>query len=118
MMIRRYIRMCEEAEEIQEYWRKRGCQPDDEVLIYSNGKKVWLPTQEQLQRMVKPFFGDIKSLFRNFALWLLGRYSTVLPEEYIELFDTGNEVTLAFVMWEMYQKVWDDKDEKWVKGGE
>jgi len=78
---------------------------------------VWLPTQEQLQEMVKPFLGDEKNLLRNFALWLLGRYSSVISKEYIELFDTGNEVTLAFVMWERYQKVWDDEKEEWVKGG-
>ncbi|RKZ19684.1 hypothetical protein DRQ17_00465 [bacterium] len=146
MITERYIKMCEKAEEIQREWKPQegdfcivkgykkvfvvfqDAGVDDfgvPCLIAGHRcldkrQTIWLPTQEQLQEMVLEWYqkknlydvNDSNTLFlrlRNF--WMEGVY-----QEAILQFGTMNELLLAFVMWERYQKVWDDEKEEWVKG--
>ncbi len=95
--------------------------------LYENeqDKFFWLPTQEQLQGMVEDeilrgslgldYRGPCKrhiDLFWAFRFWFEKRAG----EGYIRTCTSMNELWLAFVMWEKYGKVWDDKKEEWVKG--
>jgi len=134
----RYIKMCEKAEEIQREWKpergdwcieKKGkplypllvveisfiyCS-DYGLSVFTEGgelRKVlqsdltWLPTQEQLQEMMG-FYPHTWGYFLFFIkeTGAFGKFSSM------------NELWLAYVMSEKYQKVWDDWKEEWVKGG-
>jgi hypothetical protein len=124
MITENYIKMCEKAEEIQKAWKPEladwfySKEIDDSVLILGFTKEsrkeirkgIWLPTQEQLQEMMIPTLGDD----------FLGCAPLVLNRKLEEsLFSNGiynwgtsyQELWLAFVIKEKYNKVWDG--EKW-----
>jgi len=125
-----YIKMCEKAVEIQEllkydqwykcipatsFWFDRDYQPgiriarQDWVVEYNN---IWLPRQDQLQEMVPqtpnislPIL-DVIMRFQEFAINL---YATS-PVNY--LFFSMEQIWLAFVMKEKYNKIWNGED--WI----
>ena len=122
MFTKQYIKMCEKAKELRKRWKPK--EKDfyfntfhNEILCYPAGarsitKKEDIPlwSQEQLQEMVKAkemCWQD--SLIYSFTEWY--------DENYLgsNLFNSMNELWLAFVMWELYKKKWDG--EKWVKEG-
>ena len=90
-------------------------------------KPIYLPTQEQLQEMILPIFlkrfstthalrNDSSFIYRmiieKFQRWI-NRSSPSL-DEYMAMFSSLNELWLAFVMHEKYNKIWDGKDwKKW-----
>ena len=139
MITENYIKMCEQAEEIQKlmphiltsthlkgnifictdkynanyFWRMETLiDTGDEVgsSIYGPTKNIWLPTQEQLQAMVKD---------RSFHIW--GNFNSLFMTANTGNRDTHrvcwgeakslNELWLAFVMHEKYNKIW--TGEKW-----
>ena len=142
MITKNLINQCEQAEEIQKAWKPKmgdwvsynntiqvlDTQPVyNEVMLYYNDliinnaicdkkieihkhritkdKMFYLPTQEQLQEMIKlkhdPYCGALLSKFYD---WY--------NKNYISL-ESMNELWLAFVMKEKYNKIW--TGEKWVK---
>jgi len=135
-----YIKMCEKAEEIQGEWNepKEG----DYYLAFHNqrciagllaiwtGKEegilrlakqgkyfIWLPRQDQLQEMVS--FGP-PSQVHMIMDFMDSNYWKEIAEDGIEeytspeeIFDTWEQLWLAFVMKEKYGKVWDG--ENWIK---
>jgi len=135
----KYIKMCSKATEIQEIKKNAGyyvsgdfvyCDNIDIIHIasYEEGfainesapidinfpfsgkllKTVFLPRQDQLQEMVIP--EEVSSNWdwmRKFILKTGSRY-------YID-FSSFEQLWLAFVMKEKYNKVWDEKQEDWVK---
>ena len=136
----KYIKMCEKAEEIQkmrldkweegDYVFDKGY--DDVRLVFQNAKwlmgygiyMVWLPRQDQLQEMIWLRVPSKKP--RTLLIWLLN--SVVFPEDpptnkniadnenkYWEQFDSMEQLWLAFVMKEKFNKIWDDKKGEWVK---
>ena len=85
---------------------------------------IWLPTQEQLQEMILPIFlkrfstthalrNDSSFIYRmvieKFQRWV-NRGSPSF-DEYMAMFSSFNELWLAFVMKEKWNKKWDGK--KW-----
>lgn len=117
-----YIKMCEKSWEIQELSPRERHTTD----LYSMGsyvgtydqyrpeesryEAIWLPTQEDLQGMVSKYDdGTIRynayMLTRDASIWIweigAGKY------------DSMNQLWLAFVMKELYNKVWNG--EEWVK---
>ena len=135
-----YIDMCEKAVEIQKHeWREldvywcdamgggfgyyrtpmyaRTCDPFwHEIYGYHNGYRenriVWLPRQDQLQEMVSVPIGtfndnfwtileDLRDWGHNYAEF----------QQWIPL--SMEQLWLAFVMNEKYNKVWNGED--WVK---
>ncbi len=119
------ILMCEKAVEIQEKWDfttafnilydKKLNMSFLNVTLHVWGVKkdkeryVWLPSQHQLQGMVKrptPYF----MLRMIFDKCFPGGYE---PDRYYKEFESMEQLWLAFVMLEKYQKIWDDKN--WVK---
>ena len=129
MITKNYIKMCEGTKEIQcdrilgryefgdiyylESKHKHGGKfrfigsydgyDKDKELIE---KSVWLPTQEQLQEIISCNWHDV---FCKFLWWHSDNDKS--SEEFESMFTSMNEVWLAFVMKEKYQKTWTGK--KW-----
>ena len=145
----RYIKMCEQARELQEGWKPQkgdwyyaeggegefsvdtytdepavwkgriflvgnnyrdGYEHPDEYL--SADKRAWLPRQDQLLEMwlkwrTVPF--PIILVHLKF-FWEEGPYW-----DKIYTFASMEQFLLAFVMWQLYCKVWDEDKEDWVK---
>ncbi len=98
-----YILMCEKAEEIQKFY------PNDKISNFFSGNKleIWLPRQDQLQEMIVKAYGNCRwhKVFSSFLNWY-GDVNIVQIESMEQLW-------LAFVMKEKYQKTWSGKD--WIK---
>lgn len=133
MITDNYIKMCEQAEEIQKLCQyKKGdwvyfikpkkvtlrgvdelyCREEEiEALTRENknNELKWLPTQEQLQEMV-----DWKEYTISIE-WNSEPYKFYWKQDPLEMYgangDSLNEVWLMFVMHEKYHKVW--TGEKW-----
>ncbi len=142
MITKNYIKMCEQAEEIQKEW---GCKKGDwikyqnEIIVLKQGHLnleilekdyelyvhrinqddglvydekgnyfIWLPTQEQLQEMVKDSWADPSILLAEFYGWQVFIYPKFKDESITERW-------LAFVMKEKYSKIW--TGEEWIKEG-
>jgi len=123
-----YIKMCEKAEEIQEQARTNGIEYGDYIYVTATndfarytgevelvrGEKgykyapfgvIFIPRQDQLQEMV----GE------EYAINLLYQFHQYYNTKYREI--PGNwsveQLWLAFVMKEKYNKIWVDGN--WVK---
>ena len=140
-----YAKMCEKAWEIQQWWqpepfdinKKNKClgdvylhhcvdqwaddNPYDVIEVYfaqkiDKTRVVWLPRQDQLQEMLEFPTGSFKYNFWD-ALADLYEWSFSANwekfKDYIPL--SMEQLWLAFVMKEKYNKVWNG--EEWIKGG-
>lgn len=77
---------------------------------YSKVNLKWLPTQEQLQEIIKHNCyenNNFKSFISDFYYYLLDEY------ENIDKCESLNEAWISFYMHEKYHKIW--TGEKWVK---
>jgi len=130
-----YIEKYEKAKEIQKLWRpKIGDWFSDinyetgMIILFPITKKeklqfikdkFWLPTQEQLQEMILPAL-KIKynkywklNKMKRIANWFFRIFNCFLNEHSNIYSNNMNELWLAFVMYEKYNKIW--TGEKWVK---
>ena len=124
-----YIKMCEKAEEIQairplnpkQFTLHLGTQGIITRLAsfyyvynYKNRehKVWWLPRQDQLQDMVKR---GVKKFFPYNLLWRFYRAisSNAKDNIYKPEFTSMEQLWLAFVMKEKYNKIWNG--EEWIK---
>jgi len=123
-----YIKMCEKAVEIQEPWVISGRNIGDFYYnlhthhrdIWKAHNKlasdfdIWLPRQDQLQEMLFP---DITNM--NWILNKLIEFSGLRGIEsdsnvyYAKRFNSMEQLWLAYVMKEKYNKAWNGKD--WEK---
>ena len=137
MITENYIKMCEQAEEIQKVynpeahnhvWNGSICTyiPLDsykydkyteyghQYIYIADGylmNCIWLPTQEQLQEIT--FYqnnNDIPAMKRSMYLQLEVFTNWALKQQY--LYNTMNELWLAFVMKEKHSKAWNG--EEWI----
>ena len=119
MITDNYIKMCEQAKEIQKWWFPDICdlyydklEMETKPITFlaekiwlserSRGCNfIWLPIQEQLQEMIdsKPY--NLFYIFRHWYESSANIYKGI----------TWNELWFAFVMHEKYNKVW--TGEKW-----
>jgi len=88
-------------------------------------ENVWLPRQDQLQEIYRKFVEDelgqaepdTKLAFLNFVDWMHEQYIeesfTCVPTNN---FSSGEQLWLAFVMQECYEKKWNGED--WVTASE
>jgi len=91
------------------YW-DGGCVScvDYEYESYYKETDVWLPRQDELQDMVIGEYYGLVSMMEQFYHWAIGELErSGFPKTSIE------QLWLAFVMKENYNKVWDG--ENWVK---
>lgn len=114
---KKYIKTCEKAKEIQDNWEILN-----EDYVYNKiwnisricmdgfnlGSCVWLPRQDQLQDMIK----WNKKWYKGAYLYpLIDFYESFAGNQWESL----EQLWLAFVMYEKYQKIWDEEKEEWVK---
>ena len=123
MITENYIKMCEQAEEIQKVWRKpfknylgdlfwkgkeylmipEACSFVTEIMFEPDDNCIWLPTQEQLQEIIGNQFVSLDGKISRLATIFL------ISNDQI----SWNEFWLMYVMHEKYNKFW--TGEKWVK---
>jgi len=130
----KYVKMCKEAKEIQEYKKKTKWQKGDlrywNKMFFSKVEKIyiiteftynefeegmiWLPRQDQLQE-----FLDKNDKYINMHD---GLHIMRFLEEFINFIDITmtkyesiEQFLLAFIMWRFYYKTWNKKKEKWEK---
>lgn len=123
--------MCEQAEEIQRAWLPiigDLCIHNHNIQWLLRFKKdidridknidKWLPTQEQLQEMIN--WDSVIQKSQCNQMWKKNYREGVMLVELIDFYRMAinrqndfNEVWLAFVMKEKYNKIW--TGEKWVK---
>lgn len=130
-----YIEMCEQAEEIQKLWEpKKGdwlyWEVDKSVKLiitlhmieaikrfrtipihYTDNLEyhIWLPTQEQLQKLMpKTDIISLVEFIRNAELRYHDKFDKNTVGYFTGTFETLNELWLAFVMKERWGKIWVD----------
>ena len=80
--------------------------PDPEYLEDSEGVKIWLPCQDQLQEMVADQ-AEIAGIHVNIALlYRLVEFADTIHPEY----PTMEQLWLAFVMKKKFGKTWDGEN--------
>ena len=131
MITKSYIKMCEQAEEIQKTWRPKDC----DIFCYTKSREIgevcadnkkrtqkeydenlkhqfWLPTLEQLfemagKTMEYDFIGCMPLVLNQKIEKSLSKYG---------IYNWGlsyKEIVLKYIMEELYDKTWISK--KWVK---
>ena len=76
---------------------------------------IWLPTQGQLQKMLNEPY---ETLLREFIYWLddgLHDLCWNLDKQLLKQFTSIEQLWLAYIMWKKYNKIWNEKEQKWVK---
>ena len=122
-----YIKMCEKAEEIQlkHRWQSEDhgidCVGTPFVYCFACERliggpcpeyyrdSVWLPRQDQLQGMLPEFkakSGFVPSVAQHFADFVCSDKLYPFP------FETFEQSWLAYVMFELYHKVWNGQE--WI----
>jgi len=94
-----------------------GCSLEHDMYtfnkFYPRDEVVWLPYQHQIQEMIfdeNHPFSDIQNQLAE----LIHKLNEMdADEHYTWQFKTWEQLWLAFMMWQKYQKMWDG--EKWVK---
>ena len=121
-----YIKMCEKAKKIQKLRKKwqwgdfycetpiellnKGKLPSISLALSIDNKRyeneTWLPNQDQLQEMLGSYERIIDILYDHddYGFPLCNRYDD---------FTSMEQLWLAFVMKEKYNKIWNGKD--WIK---
>ena len=106
-----YIKMCWKAQEIQNTLPRNTDEAGESyidgttyILKYSAEYKtiVWLPRQDQLQEMIGSIPGNYK-LEPNSGYWAWA------------FAKTWEQLWLAFVMKEKFNKTWNDEKQEWIK---
>jgi len=121
-----YIKMCEQAWEIQEqnkfaYWGDGDTYYSpraQRVFMFTMGLgdvakshlpgEVWLPRQDQLQNMMRTKY-DLPNICVEFYCFISGRVpltNEIFANPIWETFTSMEQLWLAFVMQEKYGKVW------------
>ncbi len=112
-----YIKMCEKATEIQKLERVI---PDRVFKVCETYPyQIWLPRQDQLQEMLDT---DIFKILDRFISWI-GNWDCEINDYCvlngfrleIEEYKSMEQLWLAFVMKEKYNKVWNGKDWEVIK---
>ena len=140
MITKNYIKMCEQAEEIQkllsksrpakewkhshfvEKWRERNYRDieyEEFCLENLEGRIIiWLPTQEQLQELILKIFSPFTKAmkFVDFISNYIKLYQHTKNEKifWTDLYPIAlslNELWLMYVMYEKYHKIWTGR--KW-----
>ena len=98
----------------------------NEESYIKSSKCIWLPRQDQLQEMLGQYYAEqddgkvftphyIKVAFLDFVTWMGIQYH---PEPFVcvptNCFDSGEQLWIAFVMKEKYNKIWNGGE--WIGG--
>ncbi len=118
---KKYIKMCEEAGEIQELKKVRDVAHDfytDVDQCTTIWRTVWLPRQDQLQEMVLEYEDVVEKVqsLKDFIFIThkkIGQNSVWMTDSYIIALKSMEQLWLCFVMKEKFNKQW--KDGTWKK---
>ncbi len=106
-----YVRMCEQADDIQKLWDFDNIEPSD-IYFHHGDLSIWLPRQDQLQKMLPKEYTTIDAMFEHFVTWIYEN------DDYLEDEFAGNETAeqlwLTFIMKEKYNKTWNAQKEEWI----
>lgn len=83
---------------VTNYW-------ESDYPVFYGSKCIFLPTQVQLQRMLG--YTIMFELLEHFRIWYLAINGT-------GYYDSMEQLWLAFVMRQVYGRVWDEDKEEWV----
>ncbi len=128
-----YVKMCEKADEIQGQWILQDndtyywvenrfgveyprinkwcvwCAEENGLSLPTNA--IWLPTQPQLQKMLGRYLWQLNF---DFVRWLCDEpYDGHIRHKHLD-FTSMEQLWLAFVLKEKYNKVWLGED--WIDG--
>jgi len=106
-----YFNMCDKAEEIQEIFNKNRDKLKEISYIIESGKTIWMPSQEQLQEMVKD---DLRRLCQNFFIFVRNHFQPPAMDKFNIQFTSMQQLWFAYMMKKSYNKIWDGI--KWIKG--
>ena len=104
----KYIKMCEKAGEIQK--QRPNIFEDIKSYWHPAIPNVWLPRQDQLQEMVADRLLGLQTVCAEMYEFAISAGET----SGITIDGTMEQLWLAYVMHEKYQKVWDEEEEEWV----
>ena len=90
-----------------------GQDEEDKVTEKEECENTWigLPTLEQLFSLIRDKYDSDLDMILNFEHFI-SAYTEVL--KVIEK-GTAQELLMIFVMWRKYNKIWNEKEKKWVK---
>jgi len=131
-----YINMSEKAVEIQKAWNPeegdfhtgydwkevfiaRYDLEDEQVELLGNLPHIWLPRQDQLQDMVinksgNTPYANMVNLHASFDYMVRYKMLDQCPAKmYANMFESMEQLWVAYVMQELYQKTWNGTD--WEK---
>jgi len=123
-----YIKMCEKAEEIQESF-KHSCNYQDAIVWRNNRVPtylwrvaesnlehepysehfIWLPYQDQLQGMIEMEYPYNINFFQQWA-WEKLDFVSGYEQRPCFKFTSMEQLWLAFVMKEKYNKIWNGEE--------
>lgn len=125
----RYIKMSVGAKELQKekflvigdyMWLggkylqiSEACRVVTSLLHVCESGEIWLPQQDQLQKLV--WRKNVQHTLLNFYNEV--GFMNTKEYKYWLQFTTMEQLWLAFVMFENYNKIWDDKKSKWKSKG-
>ncbi len=119
-----YVKMCGQANELQKLYELH-LKTDDESHEYFDDDFIWLPRQDQLLALLKDthtigvilqglyWFCDPEHFCPNSDDEVSSCKCTSIGIERRKTFTSIEQFTLAFVMDELFDKVWNGED--WVK---
>jgi len=122
-----FIKQCEKAEEIQGAWKHSKRNSGDWYHHRRMGRAyvvseldqedidcLWLPRQDQLQEIYRQYDKTVSiwGMVSRLKDFIYGVDDNDFTRE-AELFTSMEQLWLAFVMKEKYQKTWDGND--WIK---
>lgn len=117
---KQYIKMCEKAEEIRKGHKWQDGDYTNRGLAYYSGRGnwnvgvdsieecIWLPRQDQLQEMIGVGLDSFYMLWHEYEV-----FASCITPEWADNLDSMEQLWLAFVMKEKYNKVW--VNDEWVK---
>lgn len=106
-----YFNMCDKAEEIQAIFEKNRVNLKDISHVIEIEKTTWMPSQEQLQGMVKN--NDLLLLLRDFILFVKQCFQTSTTDKNKLQFTSMQQLWLAYVMKKNYNKAWNNI--RWIE---
>ena len=123
-----YVKMCD-CEEIFGEWEKycKNYYPIDLEKNYfaqpvepnsiALAPGIWLPQQDDIQRMIQPTLRNAHTFERHWHVLLkeLQDWWNLNPEHVANLLSM-EQLWLAFYMHEKHKKLWSSKEEKWHSG--
>lgn len=126
----KYVKMCREAKEIQEMWEPQvgdWIKFYDEIMFLIRKSEIdgyrqvsiWLPRQDQLLEIWRKHDEILKQMKELTPIDMHYTFSSIVDflEKHFwsQRYVSFEQTILAFVMYDLYGKIWDEQKEEWIK---